>query len=145
MRAHAIGTLLRRVLRRFLGKVACHVISCQITESQGKFLRVRRGCQASQRRADLRGKSAKLPGKSGELPGKSGKLPGTPGLLLSSTARELPGKSPKNFRGSLGNFRGSPGTSQKLGGARHPPSDSSNLSPRKYDKLAHHNQSPNNS
>ena len=28
--------------------------------------------------------------------------------------RELPGKSPKNFRGSVGNFRGSPGTFQKL-------------------------------
>ena len=70
---------------------------------------------------DLRGKSGKLPEKSGELPGKSGKLPGKAGKLLSSTARlsvrELPGKSPKNFRGSLGNFWGSLETFQKLGGA----------------------------
>ena len=50
-------------------------------------------------------------------------------MLLSSTVRELPGKSPKNFRGSSGNFRGSPGTFQKLRGARLPPSDSPNLSP----------------
>ena len=50
--------------------------------------------------ADLRGS----PGTSGEVWGTSG-------------GRELPGKSPKNFRGSSGNFRGSPGTSQKLGGA----------------------------
>ena len=93
-----------------------------------KFLWVRRGCQASQRRGWPPEKSGELPGKSGELPGKSGKLPGNLWLLLSSTVRELPGKSPKNFRGSSGNFRGSPGTFQKLGGAWLPPSDSPNIS-----------------
>ena len=61
--------------------------------------------------ADLRGS----PGTSGEVRGTSGNFRGTSGLLLSSTVRELPGKSSKNFRGSSGNFRGSSGTSQKLG------------------------------
>ena len=42
------------------------------------------------------GEVRELAGKFGELPGKFGKLPGTSVLLLSSTARELPGKSPKN-------------------------------------------------
>ena len=63
--------------------------------------------------ADLRGKFGELPGGGGS----SGNFRGTSGLLLNSTVRELPGKSPKNFRGSLGNFWGSPGTFQKLGGA----------------------------
>ena len=47
-------------------------------------------------------------------------------LQLSSTVREVAGE----LSGSSGNFRGSPGTFQKLGGARLPPSDSPNLSPR---------------
>ena len=59
--------------------------------------------------ADLRG--------SRELPGKFGKLLGNLWIAVNSTVRELPGKSPKNFWGSLGNFRGSPGTFQKLGEA----------------------------
>ena len=64
------------------------------------------------------GKSGKLPGKFGELPGKFGKLPGNLWIAVKfHSERKLPGKSPKNFRGSSGNFRGSPGTSQKLGGA----------------------------
>ena len=74
--------------------------------------------------------SDKVWGASGELPGKSGKLPGNLWIAVKfhsertsgEVAGELPGKSP-------GNFRGSPGTFQKLGGARLPPSDSPNLSP----------------
>ena len=57
------------------------------------------------------GEVRELPGKFGELPGKSGKLPGTSGLLLSSRVRELPGKSPKNFRGTSGEVRGLPRSS----------------------------------
>ena len=49
-----------------------------------------------------------------------GNFRGTSGLLLSSTVRELPGKSPKNFRGSSGNFRGSPGTSREARGSLTP-------------------------
>ena len=45
--------------------------------NQRKLLRVRRGCQASQRKGLTSGEVAeKLPGKFGELPGKFGKLPG---------------------------------------------------------------------
>ena len=110
------------------GSIACR------GSNQEKFLRVRRGCQASQRKGWPPGKSGELPGKSGELPGKSGKLPGKSGdLLFSSTVRELPGKAPENFRGSRGNFRGSPGTFQKPGGAWLPPSDLPNFSPIKID------------
>ena len=98
--------------------------------SQRKFLWVRRGCQASQRKGLT---SGEVWGTSGEVWGTSGEslgnFWGSSGLLLSSTVRELPGKSPKNFRGSSGNFRGSPGTSQKLRGAWPPPSDSPNLYP----------------
>ena len=64
---------------------------------QGKFLRVRRGCQASQRKADLRGSPGNFRGSPGNFRGSLGNFRGTPGLLLSSTARELPGKSPKNL------------------------------------------------
>ena len=35
---------------------------------------------------------------------RSGELPGASGLLLKSTARAVPGKSPKNFWESLGKF-----------------------------------------
>ena len=79
--------------------------------------------------ADLRGSQGNFRGSLGNFRGSLGNFRGTAELLLSSTARELPGKSPKNFRGSLGNFRGSWGTSQKLGGAWLPSSDSPNLSP----------------
>ena len=91
----------------------------QSNSDQRKFLRVRRGCQGSQRKGLTSGKvretSGEVRGTSGE--GSLGNFWGSSGLLLRSTVRELPGKSPKNFRGSLGNFRGSPGTFQKLGGA----------------------------
>ena len=96
---------------------------------QREFLRVRRGCQASQRKGRTSGEVRKTSGEVWGTSGEVGNLQGTPGLLLSSTVRELPGKSPKNFRGSLGNFRGSPGTFQKFGGDWSPPSDSPNFSP----------------
>ena len=54
------------------------------------------------------------PGTSGEVLGRFGKLPGNLWIAVKFH-RQLPGKSPKNFRGSSGNFWGSPGTSQKLG------------------------------
>ena len=100
---------------------------CPFGVLQRKFLWVRRGCQASQRKGLTSGEVRELPGKN--FRGSPGNFRGTPGLLFSSTVRELPGESPKNFRGSSGNFRGSRGTSQKLGGAWLPCSDSPNLSP----------------
>ena len=65
--------------------------------------------------ADLR----ESPGTSGEVWGTSGRgslgnFRGTFGLLLSSTVRELPGKSPQNFRevrGTSGEVRGLPRSS----------------------------------
>ena len=75
--------------------------------SQRKFLRVRRGCQASQRKGpDLRGRAADLRGSLGNFRGSLGNFRGSSGLLLSSTVREvpgkwLPGKWPKNFRGEV--------------------------------------------
>ena len=64
---------------------------------QRKFLRVRRGYQASQRKGrtsgEVRETSGEVRGTSGEVWETSGE---SPRLLLSSTARELPGKSPKN-------------------------------------------------
>ena len=95
-------------------------------KGQRKFLWVRRGCQASQRKGVTSGEVQEPPGKSGELPGKSGKLPGNPWIAVKFHSER---KSPKNFRGSSANFRWSPGTSQKLGGAWLPSSDSPNLSP----------------
>ena len=114
-----------------LSKLAISVRQFFGTQNQRKFLRVRRGCQASQRKGLTSGEVRELPGKFGEVWGSLGNFRGTSGLLLNSTVRELPGKSPKNFWGSSGNFWGSPGTSQKLGGAWLPPSDSPNLSPTK--------------
>ena len=55
-------------------------------------------------RADFRGSPGNFRGSPGNFRGSLGNFRGTPGLLLSSTVRELPGKSPTNFRGSLGNF-----------------------------------------
>ena len=59
---------------------------------QGKFLRVRRGCQASQRKGLTSGEVRETSGEVRELPGKSGKLLGNPWILLNSTG--------ENFRGS---------------------------------------------
>ena len=79
-------------------------------------MRVRKGCQASQRKGGPPGKSGKLPGKSGELPGKFGKLPGNPWIAVKfhseRTSGEVAEKLPGKFFGTSG---GSPGTSQKLG------------------------------
>ena len=77
------------------------------------------------------GEVPELPGKSGELPGKFGKLPGNLRIAVKFHSERTSGEVAKNFRGSSGNLRGSPGTSQKLGGARLPTSDSPNLSPTK--------------
>ena len=74
--------------------------------------------RVSGRKGLTSGEVLELPGKFGELPGKFGKLPGNLWIAVKfhsertsgEVAEKLPGKSPKNFRGS-------PGTSQKLGGA----------------------------
>ena len=58
---------------------------------------------------DLRGSPGNFRRNLGNFWGSLGDFWGTPGLLLSSTARALQGKSPRNFWGS-------PGTFQKLGG-----------------------------
>ena len=92
--------------------------------SQRKFLRVRRGCQASQRQGWPPGESRKLPGKSGELPGKSGELPGNPWIAVKfhsertfgEVAEKLPGKFGE-LPGKSGDFpeaRGSLTPSQRL-------------------------------
>ena len=98
---------------------------CCIRES---FCESREGVRLPRERGWPPGKSGNFRGSLGNFRGGLGNFRGTSGLLLSSTVRELPGKWPKNFRGSPRNFRGSPGTSQKLGGAWLPPSDSPNLS-----------------
>ena len=71
---------------------------------QGKFLRVRRGCQASQR------KGWPL-GKSGKLPGKSGKLPGNPWIAVKFHSERTSGEVAENFRGKFGEL---PGKSEGL-------------------------------
>ena len=98
-------------------------------DPQRKFLWVRRGCQASQRKRATSGEVPELPGKFGELPGKFGKLPGNLWIAVKFHSERTSGEVAENFRGSSGNFRGSPRTSQKLGGAWLPTSDSPNLSP----------------
>ena len=60
--------------------------------------------------ADLWGSPRNLTGSSGNFCASLRKFQRTSGLLLRPTVRELPAKSP-------GNFRGSPRTFQKLGGA----------------------------
>ena len=59
--------------------------------------------------ADLRGSPGNFRGSPGNFWGSLGNFRGTSGLLLSSTVRELPGKSPKNsgeVRGTSGEVRG---------------------------------------
>ena len=63
------------------------------------------------------GEVPELPGKFGELPRKFGKLPGNLRIAVKFHSERTSGEVAENFRGSSGNFRGSPGTSQKLGGA----------------------------
>ena len=48
----------------------------------------------------MTGKSGNFRGSLGNFRGGLGNFRGTSGLLLTSTVRELPGKSPKKFRGS---------------------------------------------
>ena len=109
---------------------------------QGKFLRVRRGCQASRERAHFRGsagnfrevgklpgKSGKPSGKSGKLPGKSGKLPGNPWIAVKFHSERTSGEVAEKLPGKFGGLPGKSGDFQKLGVARLPPSDPPNLSP----------------
>ena len=94
-------------------------------------MRVKRGCQASQKKGltsgevrELPGKSGKLPGKSGKLPGKSGKLPGNLWTAIQFHSERTSGEVAENFRGSSGKLpgksgdfpeaRGSPTPSQRL-------------------------------
>ena len=64
------------------------------------------------------GEVPELPGNFGELPGKFGKLPEKFWIAVKFHSERTSGEVAENFRGSSGNFRGgSPGTSQKLGGA----------------------------
>ena len=80
-------------------------------------MRVRRGCQVSQRKGLTSGDVPELLGRFGELPGKFGKLPGNLWIAVKFHSERTSGEVTENFRGSSGNFRGNPGTSQKLGGA----------------------------
>ena len=73
----------------------------EVTQNQRKLLWVRKGCQASQRKGLT---SREVQGNSGEVRGTFGEVwetfRRTSALLLNSTVRELPGKSPGNFRGT---------------------------------------------
>ena len=83
--------------------------------NQRKFLWVRRGCQASQRKGLTSGEVRELPDKFGELPEKFGKLPRKLWIAVKFHTERTSGEVAENFRGSSGNFPGSPGASQKLG------------------------------
>ena len=63
------------------------------------------------------GEVPELPGEFGEHPGKFGKLPGNLWIAVKFHSERTSGEVAENLRGSSGNFRGSPGTSQKVGGA----------------------------
>ena len=67
------------------------------------------GVRLPRERADLRG-SPGTSGKFGELPGKFGELPGNLRIAVKFHSERTSGEVAENFRGS-------PGTSQKLGGA----------------------------
>ena len=56
--------------------------------------------------ADLQASPGNFRGSPENFRGSLGTSGEHSGLLLSSTVRELPGKSLNNFRGSSGNFRG---------------------------------------
>ena len=62
---------------------------------QGKVWRVRRGCQASQRKGWL-------PGKSGKPPGKSGKLPGNPWIAVKFHSERTSGEVAEKLPGKFG-------------------------------------------
>ena len=72
---------------------------------------------ASQERVSGFPETGLTSGEVRETSGKSGELPGNPWIAVKFHSERTSGKSPKNFRGNLGNFRGSPGTFQKLGEA----------------------------
>ena len=77
--------------------------------------------EGSQRKGLTSGEVPELPGKFGELPGKSGKLPGNLWIAVKFHSGRTSGEVAENFlRGSSGNFRGSPGTSQTLVGSLTP-------------------------
>ena len=86
--------------------------------NQRKFLRVRRGCQASQRKGLTSGEVRELPGKFGELPGKSGKLPGNLWIAVEfhseRTSGEVAEKTSGEVRGTSGEVRGRPRSSGEL-------------------------------
>ena len=82
---------------------------CQASQSQGKFLRVRRGCQACQRKGGPPGKSGKPQGKSGELPGKSGKLPGNPWIAVKFHSERTSGEVAEKLPGKFGELPGKSG------------------------------------
>ena len=92
----------------------------QKTFSQGKFLRVRRGCQASQRKGGPPGKSGKLPGKSGELPGKSGKLPGNPWIAVKFHSERTSGEVAEKLPGKFGELPGKSGDFPEARGSLTP-------------------------
>ena len=69
---------------------------------QGKFLRVGRGCQASQRKGLTSGEVRELPGKLGELPGKFGKLPGNLWIAGRFHSERTSGKVAEKLPGKFG-------------------------------------------
>ena len=83
-------------------------------DSEEVFVSQERVSSFSEKGADLWGSPGNFRGSLENFRGSLGNFRGTFGLLLSSTVRELLGKSPGNLRVSSGNFRGSPGTSQKI-------------------------------
>ena len=72
-------------------------------------------------------KSGNFRGSLGNFRGSLGNFRCTSGLLLSSTVRELPGKSPRKLPGMFGELPGKSGDFPEAQGS--PPSDSPNLSP----------------
>ena len=78
---------------------------------------------------DLRGSLGNFSGSSGNSLESLRNFRRTSGLLLSSTVRELQGKSPKNFRGSSGELPGKPGDFPEARGSLTPSLRLANLSP----------------
>ena len=76
---------------------------------QRKFLRVRRGCQVSQRKGLTSGKSGKLPGKSGDLPGKSGELLGNSWIAVKFHSERTSGEVAEKLPGKFGELPGKSG------------------------------------
>ena len=74
-------------------------------------MRVRRGCQASQRKGLTSGEVRELPGKFGELPGKFGKLPGNLWIAVKFHSERSHRKTSGEVRGTSGEVRGLPRSS----------------------------------